>query len=1165
MFIADFHIHSRYSRATSRDCVPQVLELSARKKGLSLIGTGDFTHPAWRKELSEKLEEAEEGLYRLKDKYVQTPQMATQGHGNEKEAPRFVVTGEISSIYKKNGKVRKVHNLILLPSLREAEALSQKLEAIGNLHSDGRPILGLDSRDLLEITLEVCSQALFIPAHIWTPHFSLFGAYSGFDAIEECFGDLTPHIHALETGLSSDPTMNWRLSALDRFAMISNSDAHSPSNLAREANLFDTALSYTHVARALKDRDNGGFLGTVEFFPEEGKYHYDGHRNCKVSFKPSQTREAQGVCPVCGGRLTVGVLHRAEALADRPEGFVPQKPRTFESLVPLREVVAASLGLTTAGKKVEQKYDILISEVGNELFILREASLGTLEQKAGSLIAEGVRRLREGKVHIEPGYDGEYGKIKLFDKSEIGLYQGQMFLFSEEKTEAGKTVPEEAQKVSPEAAQKAAQKAGKEAIQEAAKESCATDEKRYGGSKINRAEGLNPDKAAGLETAPHFEKALNPDAEQAQEAAVALPMGLNARQWEAVSSRNKAVAVIAGPGTGKTKTLVSRILYLLEEQKVPPARITAVTFTHKAAEEMSKRLSEQLGKKKAAMAKGVSIGTFHSLCLDFLKKAGEKEGSPGPIAVLNEYDALALVEDVLREKGLKTSPRDALKAISLKKTGQKPRAGEGQTELPAGVYEGYCDKLESYGVLDYDDILLRALELFQKPPREGHGVDEERISSFGHVLVDEFQDINRVQYELVKAWGSRNEGLFVIGDPDQAIYGFRGADSRCFQAFLSDYPQALKIGLTQNYRSTPEILSCARNIILKNEEKESRPVLEAQRGKGARIRLLKADSEFSEALFIAKEINRMVGGMDMLEAHAARKMDKKRVKESIAKGFSDIAVLYRTNRQAEKLEQCLSKEGIPYTVTGKEDFLSSTRVREAVAFFRLLHNPGDLLALQLCLNRFTRSTPGNYGGILEAYRGVDKSMEALLTLLKETDKEACEGLNDLSLLVYKYRDLISREAPAALLKMWAEDRGLGEDKEIAWFYAMALLHKTMEHLLKTLQTGQDGDLARSGGKLYRPDAVSLMTFHGAKGLEFPSVFLYGVKDGFLPLKSVRGSNDPKEERRLFYVGLTRARDELLLMTSGEPSPFLQDIGEDEISREAFQSRPDDAAEQLSLF
>lgn len=228
--IADLHIHSKYSRATSKDGVPEFLDLWARKKGIGLLGTGDFTHPAWRQELKDKLIPAEDGLYRLKDEFL-----AEGARNFDGDAPRFVLSGEISSIYKKNGKVRKVHNVILLPSLEAAELLSHKLEAIGNIHSDGRPILGLDSRDLLEITLETCSDAVFIPAHIWTPHFSLFGAFSGFDTIEECFEDLTPHIHALETGLSSDPPMNWRISALDRFALVSNSDAHSPQKLGREA------------------------------------------------------------------------------------------------------------------------------------------------------------------------------------------------------------------------------------------------------------------------------------------------------------------------------------------------------------------------------------------------------------------------------------------------------------------------------------------------------------------------------------------------------------------------------------------------------------------------------------------------------------------------------------------------------------------------------------------------------------------------------------------------------------------------------------------------------------------------------------------------------------------------------------------------------------------
>ena len=281
MYIGDLHIHSRYSRATSRDLTPESLDFWARRKGIHLVGTGDFTHPAWREELKEKLKPAEEGLY------VLDPDLRRGEDVPGSSVTRFVISGEISSIYKKNGRVRKVHSLILLPGLEEAEALSKKLETIGNIHSDGRPILGLDCRDLLEITLESCPDAVFIPAHIWTPHFSLFGAFSGFDTMEECFGDLTPHIHAVETGLSSDPPMNWRVSALDGLTLVSHSDAHSPSKLGREADLLDTGLTYPELVHAI--RTGEGFQGTVEFFPEEGKYHLDGHRNCGVCLTPAET------------------------------------------------------------------------------------------------------------------------------------------------------------------------------------------------------------------------------------------------------------------------------------------------------------------------------------------------------------------------------------------------------------------------------------------------------------------------------------------------------------------------------------------------------------------------------------------------------------------------------------------------------------------------------------------------------------------------------------------------------------------------------------------------------------------------------------------------------------------------------------------------------------
>ena len=323
MIIADLHIHSRYSRATSRDCTPEYLDLWARRKGISLLGSGDFTHPQWREELAEKLIPAEEGLYILKEEF-----RIKDGAAEERYKPRFVISGEISSIYKKNGKVRKVHNVILLPGLEEAEVLARKLETIGNIHSDGRPILGLDSRDLLEITLELCPSAVFVPAHIWTPHFSMFGAFSGFDTIEECFEDLTPYIRAFETGLSSDPPMNWRLSALDRLQMISNSDAHSPAKLGREANLLDIDMSYEGLYGAVQE--GKGLAGTIEFFPEEGKYHYDGHRKCHLCLSPKEAEQYQGKCPVCGKKLTMGVSHRIGQLADRKEGFVPERARYFD-------------------------------------------------------------------------------------------------------------------------------------------------------------------------------------------------------------------------------------------------------------------------------------------------------------------------------------------------------------------------------------------------------------------------------------------------------------------------------------------------------------------------------------------------------------------------------------------------------------------------------------------------------------------------------------------------------------------------------------------------------------------------------------------------------------------------------------------------------------------
>jgi uncharacterized protein (TIGR00375 family) len=398
-FIADFHIHSKYSRAVSPLMNLTNLDSWAQIKGITVMGTGDFTHPKWLEEIKKELRPAEPGLFRLRDVDSQT---------------RFILTSEISCIYSKGGKVRKIHIIVFASSIKAVEKINEKLKKIGNLHSDGRPILGLDAKELTKIVLETDENCLVVPAHAWTPWFSVFGSKSGFDSLEECFEEYTKYIYAIETGLSSDPAMNCRLSQLDKVNLISNSDAHSLQKIGREANVFDTELSYKGIADALKSKDNKKFLYTIEFFPEEGKYHYDGHRLCNISLKPQQSEKYNNICPKCKKPLVIGVLNRIGKIADRPEGFVLKNAVPFKSLIPLNEIVAESIGTSTASKKAVEYYNKLIKNLGNEFKILLESKQKEIAENSLSEIAEGVIKMREGKVFIEPGYDGVYGKIKIF-------------------------------------------------------------------------------------------------------------------------------------------------------------------------------------------------------------------------------------------------------------------------------------------------------------------------------------------------------------------------------------------------------------------------------------------------------------------------------------------------------------------------------------------------------------------------------------------------------------------------------------------------------------------------------------------------------------------------------------------------------------------------------
>ena len=409
-FIADFHIHSKYSRATSRDMDVKHLAEWAKIKGITLMGTGDFTHHLWLEELKNNLEDCGNGLFKYQGIY-------------------FILTSEISSIYSKNNKTYRVHNVIISPSFKSVDKINDKLGRLGNLASDGRPILGLDAAELARIVFDIDENCMLVPGHIWTPWFSLFGSMSGFDKIEDCFEEQTSKIFALETGLSSDPAMNWRLSALDRFTLISNSDSHSPQKIGREANVFNCQLDYPTIRQVLKNKDQDRFLYTIEFFPEEGKYHFDGHRLCNIRWSPQETKQHNGKCPKCGKPVTVGVVNRVEKLADRPQGFKPQNAIPFKNLIPLDEIIASAKGLGKASVSVEREYQLYLAKFGTEFEILLKASKEELLKGLPPKVAEGVMLARQGKVNIQPGFDGEYGTISVFEESPAVKNEEQLNFF----------------------------------------------------------------------------------------------------------------------------------------------------------------------------------------------------------------------------------------------------------------------------------------------------------------------------------------------------------------------------------------------------------------------------------------------------------------------------------------------------------------------------------------------------------------------------------------------------------------------------------------------------------------------------------------------------------------------------------------------------------------
>ena len=1078
-FFADLHIHSKYSRATSRNCDFEHLAWWAARKGIAVVGTGDFTHPAWFDEIRNKLVPAEPGLFRLRPEIerevLQRLPLACR------RPTRFLLEVEISTIYKKGDKTRKVHHLIYAPDLETAGRFRDRLGQIGNISSDGRPILGLDSRHLLEITLESGPDAYLVPAHIWTPWFAAMGSKSGFDSIEECYGDLSEHIFAVETGLSSDPPMNWRVSSLDKYTLVSNSDAHSPPMLGREACVFHTELDYFAMRKALETGQ--GYGGTMEFFPEEGKYHMDGHRSCGVCLEPDETRRHRGRCPQCGKPVTVGVMHRVESLADRPEGTRPENASPFQSLVPLPEIVSELEGVGPRSKRVEGRVSDLVARLGPELQIL--GSLPIEDFTGDPLLLEAVDRLRNGNVRRQAGYDGEYGTIRLFDPEELkqGLTIAPLF----ELPQVPKNTPDTNTPPPPHPTVSELETPGTPpGSSEDGAQPVRAGEGRVarGGRGFREFEHRPQEEPGGVPGVSSPDTALRPPT---------LLDSLDADQRRAAEITHGPLLIVAGPGTGKTRTLTYRLAHLVETGITTPEHCLALTFTRRAAEEMKERLESLLGPQTQTVpAQHLTVSTFHGLGLTLLRELREEVDLPEDFRIVDETERLGRAKDLFGLSLRRT--RRLLEDLTHLRHQRVLSQIDPGDQLPivdedaAARLRAYEEALATHHLVDFDDLLLRPVELLSR--RED--LCKAYRERFQYLFLDEYQDIDPLQYRLVRLLAPADGNVCAIGDPDQSIYSFRGAEVAFFLRFRQDFPGAQRIELRRNYRSSHHIVTAACQAIAPSSlvaHRELRAVLP----KGdARLVIRPAASERAEAEQVVHTMEKLLGGTSHFS------LDSGRVDNDGGGplSFDDLAVLYRTDAQSRVLMEALERSGIPYQKRSHERLADRPGVRELLTLLRE-HEASD-----------------------EFVHGLLDRAALQATEPKDTDREETEATHQ---AIRSARDLL-----APLARRFAHD---------------------LPAFLAEVALGAEVDTWDP-----RAQRVSLLTLHAAKGLEFPVVFIVGCADGLLPLSFDDSDNteDLNEERRLFFVGLTRAERRLFLSypkrrtwrgrtVDAAASPFLQDI------------------------
>jgi DNA helicase-2/ATP-dependent DNA helicase PcrA len=1090
-FIADLHVHSKFSRATAKNLDLENLYIAAQLKGVTVVGTGDFTYPAWFSEICEKLVPAEPGLFKLKEDYAKfCDQQVPPACRN---TVRFILGTEISNIYKKKNKTRKNHNLVLVPNLEIAAKFNAKLEKIGNIKSDGRPILGLDVRNLLEILLETSDQGILIPAHIWTPWFSLLGSKSGFDSIEECFEDLTSHIFAVETGLSSDPPMNRRFSGLDNLTLVSNSDAHSPMNVGREANIFNTELSYGDIKSALMSKDRNTFLGTFEFYPEEGKYHLDGHRHCQVRLRPQKTLKYNGKCPVCGKALTLGVLYRVEELADRNENNISEKHPTYYSIIQLVEIISEILMVGSNSKKVKKSYQTTLNQLGSEFDILHVLAPEEIDRAGIPLLGEAIRRMRNKEIQVLPGYDGEYGEVKIFKRWEREYLLGQKSLFSMPAADFS--------------------------------------------SEIVNAEITSPAQTSLILKFNHRKKAPTLNVTSDPQFVTLLDQ-LNTEQRKAVEYSGGPLLIVAGPGTGKTRTLTHRMAYLILQKGMMPHHMLAVTFTNKAAQEMR----ERLGALVEDFRQLPLIATFHSLSFKILNDQNLK-----PTGIIDEDHRQALIAEALKyvkAAGHKAvlKPGEILSRIIEAKQQildpaefDKTAGNDSQMRILSRVYRVYQRLLAIQGFCDYEDLIFNVVKLLEMNAEQRHKYREK----FQHIFVDEYQDLNQSQYRIIRALAPDEDAvkdLCVIGDPDQSIYGFRGSDVTFFNRFKKDYPNCGVIKLNRNYRSTQAILEASYQIIKDHRIRSSDMRTYSQIRGVKTISILELANERAEAEAIARIIEQQIGGTGF------HSIDTGTVKEAnLAEScsYSDFAVLYRTHDQHHVIAEIFEKNGIPYQIASRENVLNQKGLPELISYLKVIEGNGGFFdydkILQLAIpglgkkamDQFKNWCFQNRFSLPEGFIKVNRfpipgMISAKQQLINQFSNHLVQLRTDMAALSVadKLRYLSQNTPLSGILN---QNRRIQEAFSDLIDFAGPFEARTSDFFAATaLQTDTDT-------YVLQVEKVSLMTMHAAKGLEFPVVFITGCEQDLIPYRKPDSKqNDFQEERRLFYVAMTRAMKRLYL-------------------------------------